>query len=76
MNLLDGNYKNYGEESADIERVKHNHIYLCLKLKDVYKAIYKLSKRNLQKIEQMRGEVVTQNREFQGFMETEIDEEM
>ena len=56
--------------------MKSNHINTCVTLKRMYTEIERLTRRNLSKIQEMRSEVVTRNREFQGFMETEVDEDM
>jgi hypothetical protein len=56
--------------------VKQNHISVCLKLKDTYQLIDRYYKKNLTLISNSRSEVISYNNEFQGLMETEIDEDL
>lgn len=74
--VLNQNYSNYGDEDDNIDRCKEEHINNCIKFKDSYQNIDKHYRRNLGLISGLRNEVISYNNEFQGLMETEVDEDV
>lgn len=48
---------------------------MCTQLKNTYQLIDRYYKKNLTLISSSRTEVINYNNEFQGLMETEVDEE-